>query len=264
MKENKIKASILVVNFNNANYLDECLESMFKQTYDYKEIIFLDDESTDKSQELLKNYENKIKIVKKNYKKKNIPSYDQFKSYYECLSQSKGEVIFFCDSDDYFLENKIEKVINKFENDKDCKILFDLPIIKSQSGFETKKLKKKLINTYWPYIPPTSCIAIKKNFLFKILDQFDFTQYTDLWLDFRLGIYSKYKLEKIDYLPNNLTVYRQTDMNISSKFKFNSSNWWKRRMQAHQYLKYFLLKNDLKYNKNFDYYFTNLINLFLR
>ena len=45
MKENKTKVSILVVNYNNAIYLDECLESMFNQSYEYKEIIFLDDGS---------------------------------------------------------------------------------------------------------------------------------------------------------------------------------------------------------------------------
>ena len=70
MKENKTKVSILVVNYNNAIYLDECLESMFNQSYEYKEIIFLDDGSKDNSKEILKKYENNIKIVKKNYPKK--------------------------------------------------------------------------------------------------------------------------------------------------------------------------------------------------
>ena len=114
MKENKTKVSILVVNYNNAIYLDECLESMFNQSYEYKEIIFLDDGSKDNSKEILKKYENNIKIVKKNYPKKNIPSYDQFKSYIECLMESKGEIIFLCDSDDYFLESKIKKIVHKF------------------------------------------------------------------------------------------------------------------------------------------------------
>ena len=52
-------------------------ESMFNQSYEYKEIIFLDDGSKDNSK-ILKKYENNIKIVKKNYQKK-YPSYDQFK-----------------------------------------------------------------------------------------------------------------------------------------------------------------------------------------
>lgn len=264
MKENKTKVSILVVNYNNAIYLDECLESMFKQSYEHKEVIFLDDSSKDNSQEILKKYKNSIKIVEKNYPKKNIPSHDQFKSYMECLSASKGDIIFLCDSDDYFLESKVKKIVHKFEDDKNCQILFDLPIIKSQNKFRKKGIKKKLIDTYWPYIPPTSCISIRKSFFLEISNQLNFTNYTDLWLDFRLGIFSKYKLNKLEYFDENLTVYRQTDTNISSKFKYYSINWWKRRMQAHDYLKSFLLTNNYQYTKNFDYYFTKLINIFLK
>ena len=70
MNKNKTKISILVVNYNNADYLDECLQSLLKQTYENKEIILLDDNSTDNSLDLLNKYENKIKIVKKKCRKK--------------------------------------------------------------------------------------------------------------------------------------------------------------------------------------------------
>ena len=70
MNKNKTKISILVVNYNNADYLDECLQSLLKQTYENKEIILLDDNSTDNSLDLLNKYENKIKIVKKKMPKK--------------------------------------------------------------------------------------------------------------------------------------------------------------------------------------------------
>lgn len=142
MNKNKTKISILVVNYNNADYLDECLQSLLKQTYENKEIILLDDNSTDNSLDLLNKYENKIKIVKKKMPKKNIPSYDQFESYIECLKVSKGDIIFLCDSDDYFLDNKIEKIVNKFDNNENCKIIFDLPIINFKNKFKKKKIKK--------------------------------------------------------------------------------------------------------------------------
>ena len=71
--------------------------------------------------------------------KKNIPSYDQFESYIECLKVSKGDIIFLCDSDDYFLDNKIEKIVNKFDNNENCKIIFDLPIINFKNKFKKKK-----------------------------------------------------------------------------------------------------------------------------
>ena len=109
---------------------------------------------------------------------------------------------------------------------------------------------KKKISKYSLAIYSTYKLHInKKKFFFEISNQLDFTNYSDLWLDFRLGIFSKYKLKNIEYFNENLTVYRQTDTNISSKFKYYSINWWKRRMQAHDYLKSFLLTNNFKFTK---------------
>ena len=146
-----------------------------------------------------------------------------------------------------------------------------IKIVKFYLTFQLLSLKinleknKKKISKYSLAIYSTYKLHInKKSFFLEISNQLDFTNYSDLWLDFRLGIFSKYKLKNIEYFNENLTVYRQTDTNISSKFKYYSINWWKRRMQAHDYLKSFLLTNNFKFTKNFDYYITKLINTFLK
>ena len=63
------------------------------QSYDNKEIIVLDDNSSDHSLEVLKKYKKKIKLIK-NKNKYNVGSYDQRQSYHRCLEFSKGEIIF--------------------------------------------------------------------------------------------------------------------------------------------------------------------------
>ena len=60
-------------------------------------------------------------------------------------------------------------------------------------------------------------------------------------MDFRLAIYLKY-IEKFYIHEQNLTIYRQNVNSVSSGFTFLSTNWWKRRLQAHQYIKFFLIK----------------------
>jgi len=45
----KKKVSVLIANYNNQDYLNECISSVKKQTYKNTEIIFHDDFSSDNS-----------------------------------------------------------------------------------------------------------------------------------------------------------------------------------------------------------------------
>ena len=51
-----MKASIVIANYNNSKYIDECIESLYNQTYKDLEIIFFDDNSYDNSIDVIKNY----------------------------------------------------------------------------------------------------------------------------------------------------------------------------------------------------------------
>ena len=61
MKQNNPKITVYVVNRNNENFLDECLNSIKNQTYKNLEIIIVDDSSTDNSIQIIKNFKKKIK-----------------------------------------------------------------------------------------------------------------------------------------------------------------------------------------------------------
>ena len=38
-----MKASIIIINYNNARYIDKCIKSILNQSYKDLEIIFVDD-----------------------------------------------------------------------------------------------------------------------------------------------------------------------------------------------------------------------------
>ena len=82
------------------------------------------------------------------------------------FKKSKGEIILLLDSDDEFKSNKLEEIFRIFKNDKNLNFIQDTPIeIKYK---KTMKLKKKIsLFTIWPSFFPTSCIAVRKNFLIK-------------------------------------------------------------------------------------------------
>ena len=111
-------ATVLIVNYNNSNCIDQCLKSVINQNYKKIEIIVVDDNSSDNSLEILNRYTDQIKLIKKK-KKTGLGFFDQMSSYYEGFKESKGEIIFFLDSDDYFHLDKVSIVMNEFyQNEK--------------------------------------------------------------------------------------------------------------------------------------------------
>ena len=78
----------------------------------------------------------------------------------------------------------------------------------------------------------------------------------------RVLLFAKY-IHNYNVIDDNLTYYRQTEGNVSSKFSKYSKKWWKRRGEAHNYYFNFMNNNNLKIQKNLDFYITKIINTFI-
>ena len=157
--------SILITNYNKDKYLIKSLNSCLKQKFKNKEIIVFDDCSHDKSLKILKKYPS-IKLIKNKKKKFLSGPLNQIYGLSKIFKKTKGEIILLIDSDDEFKSNKLEEIFRIFKNDKNLNFIQDTPIeIKYK---KTMKLKKKIsLFTIWPSFFPTSCIAVRKNFLIK-------------------------------------------------------------------------------------------------
>ena len=255
--EKKIFVSVLIINYNNAKFLKRSIKSCLNQNYENLEILIYDDKSTDKSEFLLKKYKKNKKI---NYfinksKKTNIPSIDASKGYYKLINKCRGEIIFLLDSDDYFIKDKIQKIIKIFNSNKKINYIQDLPLIFLDNK---KKIYKKFANnafSFWPYFSPTSCISFRRKFIKKFIKSNYLIQnkYNDLWLDFRLGAFSYYIDKSFYCFRENLTCYKP--LGASKKYPFLSSNWIFRRNYSFEYLKE-ISKNKINYKLSFDYHVT--------
>ena len=255
-----MKASIVIANYNNSNFIEECINSLNSQTHKNIEIIFFDDNSKDNSLDVIKKFTN-VKVIQNNHQTK-YGSLNQMNAFKKSIHLSTGDVIFFLDSDDYFRKDKVEKIINFFSIHKNKKIVFDFPIIvKENKNFSVKK-KNNFFNTYWGYIHPTSCISIRKEFINEVFDKTVDNKFTDIWLDLRVLLFTKY-LDEYNTIDENLTFYRQFEGNISSKFKKFNKSWWKRRKEAHNYFFDFMKVNNVNTKKNLDFYITKFINKFI-
>ena len=100
--------SVLVCNYNYANYIEETLKSAILQDYANIEIIIVDDGSTDNSKEVIKNFI-------KNHSDYNINLISRGNkgiafSRNEAIKKSNGEYFIFLDSDDLLTESYISKM----------------------------------------------------------------------------------------------------------------------------------------------------------
>ncbi len=113
--------SVIIPIYNVEKYLRDCLNSVINQTYKDLEIILVDDGSPDKCGEICDEYANKDERIRVIHKKNGGLSDARNAGF----SISHGDYIYFLDSDDYIIENAIEKMVSCIEKEKADIVFFD-------------------------------------------------------------------------------------------------------------------------------------------
>lgn len=104
---NQPLVSIIINNFNYGRYLGQAVDSALDQTYTNVEVIVVDDGSTDNSREVILAYGNRvIPVLKENG--------GQASAFNAGFAASHGDIICLLDSDDIFLPNKVQMVVQEF------------------------------------------------------------------------------------------------------------------------------------------------------
>jgi len=102
--------SIVIPTLNRAHLVSRAIKSVLNQTYQFFEIIVVDDGSTDETEKIIQEFRNKrIKYIK--HKKSKGPGAARNTG----IKASSGYYIAFLDSDDEWLPTKLEKQINLFK-----------------------------------------------------------------------------------------------------------------------------------------------------
>ena len=114
---NKPLVSICIPNYNYGHYLENCLESIYNQTYNNIEVIFNDNASTDESYDIAITYRKKFRkrgiFFSVGENKYNLGSDRNSKI---CSSLTQGEYLYTLASDDAIKPNFIEKCVDVFQN----------------------------------------------------------------------------------------------------------------------------------------------------
>jgi len=204
--------TIITPTFNSEKFISKNLSSVFSQKYRDLEHIFIDNNSTDRTKKILKEYKKKC-----NYKVKIISENDKgiYFAFNKGLINAKGDVITILNSDDYFSNKEVIK--NTLKYFKKQKIDFIYGNIKILSRFNLKKKiriwKSEQIFENEYYKVPHPSFMFRRSFQLKNKIKFDTTYKISADLDFIIQCFKKKK----NYLYLNKFLVDQRSGGISQK-----------------------------------------------
>ncbi len=156
--------------YNGEKYLKEAIRSVINQTYKNWEIIFWDNQSKDKSSQILKSFKDKrikyyrSKSFSKLYKARNM-----------AINKAKGKFVSFLDVDDFWINTKLEKQINLFQKEKNLILVYSNVFILNNSNKSFKLFTKDTLpsgkitqNLLSNYRMPVITTILKKSIFNKI------------------------------------------------------------------------------------------------
>jgi len=218
----KVNACIIV--YNHEKYLRDCLDGALAQqvNFDYK-IIISEDCSTDKSQEICKEYQKKYPDKIKLYL--NETNLGLIGNWVKALSLCNGEYIAICEGDDYWTDpNKLQKQVDFLDNNKDfalsshnAEVIKNGLIIRKYCGSKQAEIMDlKYILTYGSGAA-TCSLVIRNKTIQNLPDWFAKMHSCDWTIQVIVTQHGKMK-----YFKDIMSVYRKHDKGAGFSAKINA------------------------------------------
>ncbi len=144
------KISIVMPSYNQADFIEEAIESVLQQSYRNFELIIVDGLSKDGTAEKILQYQghpNVSKIVIEKDK-------GQVDALCKGFNYCTGEIYTWLNSDDSFAPGAFQKVADNFEENNSIDVLNgELDVINEHSKFIARWPRKKISNKRWLHSP---------------------------------------------------------------------------------------------------------------
>mgnify|MGYP000072251826 FL=1 len=125
--------SIITPSYNSSKFISQTIESILSQTYTNWELLITDDCSVDNTREIVESYQRKDTRIKFFQLKENSgPGIARNHS----IEMAKGRFIAFCDSDDQWYPEKLEKQL-AFMQEKNCALSYTSYMVCDESNVIT-------------------------------------------------------------------------------------------------------------------------------
>ena len=145
MKKDLPIVSVAIIAYNQKDYLKACIESIIEQDYNNIEIVVADDCSTDGTQDMLKEYDEKYPnkfILRLSETNQGITNNSNL-AHFSC----SGKYIAWMGGDDLMLPGKLRKQVEHMESNHECNISYhNLDVFQSETNETLYYFNKKNIH----------------------------------------------------------------------------------------------------------------------
>jgi len=226
-----MKVSVIIPNYNHAQFLQRRIESILAQSYNNFEIIILDDHSTDNSRDLIEKYRANPKVYNIIYNESNGGSV--FKQWLKGIQLARTELVWIAESDDRCEPNFLEVLVNGIKENPSCVVAFaqsycvnDDNEVRWQSNHPKTEcvsgkrfFRERLV--YGCSIFNASMAIFKREAALKVSKDFAEFKLCGDWLFWINMVYQG------DVFISNkvLNYYRRTDENLTSKLYASGYNF---------------------------------------
>ncbi len=220
------KVTIYMPNHNYANYIDEAVESIKKQSFEDWELIIIDDGSTDSSRETLEKYksEEKITVLEQENQGLNITNN-------VAIRLARGEYIVRVDADDYLDENFLLVLSNVLDTKPEIGLVYPDYYHVDKEGKILEQIRRKKVGEEVELLDLPAhgaCTMFRTEVLrsigsynedFNCQDGYDiWLRFTEQHLPYNVNIPLFYYRQHQESLTKNSQKILDTRMSIKEKF----------------------------------------------
>ena len=146
LKEEDIKLSVIIPNYNYARFMYQRIYSILAQKYKIHELIILDDKSTDNSIEIIDEIVSKIKKyinVKVVYN--DVNSGSAFKQWKKGFENATGDYVWIAEADDFCENNLIKNLMKPIKKNSNIVISYsDTAFINAEGNVIIKSIRSEI------------------------------------------------------------------------------------------------------------------------
>lgn len=118
-----MKTSVVMTVYNGEKYLEEQMDSIRTQTRKPDEVIICDDGSRDASADIIRSYIDRYGLGDSWNFSVNKANKGYAANFFDGVNASSGELVFFCDQDDIWIPDRVEKMAALMEKHEEIQML---------------------------------------------------------------------------------------------------------------------------------------------